>query len=279
MRNTGGWPLVRLPAWRRHMSDPGSYSAEAGSASGAPSPIGSLGRRLLDLILPPQCLSCRGRLVEAGGLCPQCWTEISFIGAPCCPVTGIPFGFEMGPGVLSAEAIAEPPDYHHARVVARYDEGTRPLVHALKYRDRLDVAGPMGVLMAHSGRHLLRRADFLIPVPLYRMRLWRRRYNQSAELARAIGRYADVDVRHDLLQRVRPTRPQVGLTASQRRRNVEGAFAVADASRSAIAGKRVVLVDDVITTGATVNACASALRRACAEQVDVLAFARVVDRA
>lgn len=217
--------------------------------------------------------------MESGRLCPRCWAGVNFIGEPCCPVTGRPFGFDPGEGALSAEAIAEAPDYHHARAVARYDDGTRPLVHALKYRDRLDVAGALGALMAYSGRELLDVADVLIPVPLYRIRLWRRRYNQSAELARAIGLSANVEVRHDILKRVRSTRPQVGLTAGQRRRNVEGAFAVTEISQPAIAGKRVVLVDDVITTGATANACASALRRACAEQVDVLAFARVVDQA
>ncbi len=261
------------------MRDLSSNSSETGDALRTLAPILRAGRLLIDLILPPQCLSCRGGLIEAGGLCPECWAKVTFIGAPSCAVTGLPFGYDPGPGSLSAEAIAEPPDYHRARAVARYDDGTRPLVHALKFRDRLDVAGPMGALMAQSGRDFLNCADILIPVPLYRMRLWRRRYNQSAELARAIGQCADISVRHDVLQRVRPTRPQVGLTASQRRRNVDGAFAVADALRPVIAGKRVVLVDDVITTGATANACASALRRACAEQVDVLAFARVVDRA
>jgi ComF family protein len=132
--------------------------------------------------------------------------------------------------------------------------------------------------MASFGIRLLEQADILVPVPLYRVRLWRRRYNQSAELARVIARHSGVGARNDILKRVRPTRPQVGLTASQRRRNVEGAFAVADAVRPDVAGKRVILVDDVITTGATVNACASALKRACAEQVDVLAFSRVVDQ-
>ena len=238
-----------------------------------------LSRRLVDLVLPPQCLSCGGRLIETGGLCPRCWVMVNFIGEPCCAVTGRPFAYDHGSGAVSAEAIAEPPNYHRARAVSRYDDGTRPLVHALKYRDRLDVAGVLGSLMAFSGNELLEGADLLIPVPLYRVRLWRRRYNQSAELAREISKQANVEVRHDILKRVRPTRPQVGLTASQRRRNVEGAFSVTDFSRPAVAGKRVVLVDDVITTGATVNACASALRRACAEHVDVLAFARVVDQA
>jgi ComF family protein len=135
----------------------------------------------------------------------------------------------------------------------------------------------MGRWMARAGSELLEAADVLIPVPLHWGRAWRRRYNQSGALARIIGRESGVRLRGDLLQRVRATEQQVGLSRAQRASNVQGAFAVAADRKAEIAGRRVVLIDDVLTSGATVDACARALLRAKASQVDVLVFARVVD--
>lgn len=231
----------------------------------------------VDLLLPPQCMLCTAHVTPGGTLCPDCWARIDFVTEPMCPRTGRPFGHDPGAGVLSVEALEGRIAYGRARVVARYEDGIRELVHALKYRDRLDLARPLGHLMARSGQCLLAEADCLVPVPLYRFRLWRRRYNQAALLARWAGAAARVPVRTDLLVRTRPTRPQVGLTGTQRRRNVSGAFAVPDHLVPEVAGRRIVLVDDVITTGATVDACVRCLRRAGAASVDVLALARVTD--
>lgn len=240
-------------------------------------PIAKALHAAVDFVLPPYCLICTERIDAAGTLCARCWGRIDFISRPMCPRTGRPFGHDPGSGVESVEALSGRLRYDRARVVARYDDAVRDLVHALKYRDRLDVARPLGRLMARAGVELMSDANVLVPVPLYGMRLWRRRYNQSALLARSVGDATGVPVRTDLLVRTRATRPQVGLTASQRQRNVSGAFAVPDRLAGEVAGRRIVLVDDVITTGATIDACAGCLRRAGATRVDVLALARVID--
>lgn len=238
--------------------------------------LAASGRAAIGFLLPPYCLICPERVEPGGTLCARCWSRIDFITEPICPQTGRPFGHDPGAGVLSVEALGGRLAYDRARAVARYQDGVLDLVHGLKYRDRLDMAQPLGRLMARAGAELLADADCLVPVPLYRLRQWRRRYNQSALLARWTGQVAGVPVRTDLLVRIRATRPQVGLTASQRQRNVSGAFAVRDHLAGEVTGRRIVLVDDVITTGATVDACGRCLRRAGAASVDVLALARVI---
>jgi predicted amidophosphoribosyltransferase len=142
-------------------------------------------RIALDAVLPPLCASCRAPLADAGGLCPACWARMSFLAPPWCERLGIPFGHDPGPGVLSMEAIADPPAYGRARAAVRYDDVARDLVHRLKYGDRLDLATAMGRWMARAGRELLDDADALVPVPLHWRRLWGRRFNQAAALARA----------------------------------------------------------------------------------------------
>jgi ComF family protein len=233
-------------------------------------------RLALDLALPTLCVACR-EPVDGEGVCPQCWSKLSFIAPPYCPRLGIPFVYDPGPGLLSMEAIADPPAYARARAAVRYDDVARTLVHALKYQDRTDLAPAMGRWMARAGGELLEQADALIPVPLHWRRAWGRRYNQSGALARVIERQTGVKVASEALQRVRPTQQQIGLSRAQRASNVQGAFKVASDRRSDIAGRRIVLVDDVLTSGATVDACARALLRAKAASVDVLVFARVVD--
>jgi ComF family protein len=230
----------------------------------------------LDIALPTLCVACR-EPVAGEGVCASCWSKLSFIAPPYCPRLGIPFVYDPGPDMLSMEAIANPPAYSRARAAVRYDEVARTLVHALKYQDRTDLAPAMGRWMARAGRELLDGADWLIPVPLHWRRAWRRRFNQSGALARVIERQSGVKLRAELLQRVRATEQQVGLSRPQRASNVQGAFQVSAERRSEIAGRRVILVDDVLTSGATVDACARALLRAKAAQVDVLVFARVVD--
>jgi ComF family protein len=233
-------------------------------------------RLALDVALPTLCVACR-EPVDGEGVCANCWSKLSFIAKPFCPRLGIPFVYDPGPELLSMEAIANPPAYTRARAAVRYDDVARTLVHALKFQDRTDLAPAMGRWMARAGQELLTEADWLIPVPLHWRRAWGRRYNQSGAPARAIERQSGVKVRGELLARVRATEQQVGLSRPQRASNVQGAFKVSADRQSEVQGRRVVLIDDVLTSGATVDACARALLRAKAAQVDVLVFARVVD--
>jgi len=233
-------------------------------------------RTALDVALPTLCVACRDP-VAGEGVCPECWSKLAFIERPFCPRLGIPFVYDPGPDMLSMEAIASPPAYQRARAAVRYDDVAKVLVHALKYQDRTDLAPTMGRWMARAGAELLDGADVLIPVPLHWRRGWSRRYNQSGALARSIARQSGVPVAVDTLRRVRPTQQQVGLSRADRARNVQGAFKVAAGRTGRIHGRRVVLIDDVLTSGTTVDACARALLRARAAQVDVLVFARVVD--
>jgi ComF family protein len=233
----------------------------------------------LDVGLPPLCPACREPLGQHGGLCAACWASLSFIAPPYCERLGIPFGYDPGPGILSMEAIADPPAYRKARAAVRYDDVARTLVHSLKYGDRMDLAPALGRWMASAGRSLLAEADALVPVPLHWRRLWARRFNQSAALATVVARQSGVPVLNDGLRRVKATPQQVGLSRSERERNVQGAFRVPAAAKGEVVGRRLIIVDDVLTSGATVEACARTLLRAGAAQVDVLVFARVVQAA
>ena len=233
-------------------------------------------RATLDLALPPLCPACR-EPVEGRGLCPACWSKLSFITRPYCERLGIPFVYDPGPGILSMEAIADPPAYHRARAAVRFDEISRALVHALKYGDRLELAPMMGRWISHAGRELLAEADALVPVPLHWRRLWARRFNQSAMLAAAISAESGVPIAAAALKRVKPTAQQVGLSRSERAPMSKARSACRPEGKPAVAGRRLVLVDDVLTSGATVDGCARALLRAGAANVDVLIFARVAD--
>jgi ComF family protein len=233
-------------------------------------------RAALDLALPHLCAACRAP-VAGQGLCPQCWSKLSFISRPYCERLGIPFVYDPGPGILSMEAIADPPAYHRARAAVRFDEVSRALVHALKYGDRLDLAPMMGRWLANAGRELLADADALVPVPLHWRRRWARRFNQSAVLAAAVSAASGVPLAAGALKRVKATAQQVGLSRSERAANVAGAFRVPPDGKAAVVGRRLVLVDDVLTSGATIEGSARALLRAGAANVDVLVFARVAD--
>lgn len=262
-------PLAEIDALPR----PGAWPRVAGA-------IASLGRIALDAIYPPTCLACRTATAETGALCPQCWRQMRFIERPFCDRLGTPFEQDLGPGLLSPQAIADPPVFARARAVARFEDGpARRLVHRLKYSDRGELAKPMGRWMARAGADILAGADALAPVPLHPLRLWTRRFNQAAALAHAIGAEIGAPCEPFLLTRVKQTRSQVGLSRTQRAENVQGAFRAPAEAQARLKGRRIVLVDDVLTSGATANAAARALLRGGAAQVDVLVFARVVTAA
>ncbi len=240
-----------------------------------PEGLSRLGRWGLDWLIPPQCLACKDEVAQASGLCVACWSKLSFIEPPFCAKLAIPFPYDQGEGALSAAALADPPPWDRARAALLFDDAAQGLVHALKYSDRHEAGILMARLMLRAGADILSGADGLVPVPLHRLRLWRRRYNQSAILARRIARDSRKPFCPELLRRRRPTRSQTGLDQEERRRNVQGAFIVPEESRPLVVGRSFVLIDDVRTTGATLEACTKALKRAGAAHVDVLTFALV----
>lgn len=228
-----------------------------------------------DLALPPICIACGALLDRHGVLCPACWSGVNFIRPPLCDRLGLPLPFDAGGVMISAAALASPPEYGRARAAAHYDGVMRNLIHALKYNDRHEGLGFFGKLLQEAGRGLLAEAEVIVPAPLYRLRLVSRRFNQSALLAKQLARETGLPAELMALQRVKRTQSQVGLTLDQRKRNVAGAFRVKEGHKDKIAGRRVLLIDDVITTGATADACARTLKRAGAAGVDVLALALV----
>ncbi len=230
----------------------------------------------VDAVYPPVCTGC-GRMVgQHRGVCPDCWATLRLIERPYCEVLGVPFSHDLGAGILSADAIANPPVFERLRSVAIHDGIAKSLVHGLKYRDRTDLAVMMAQWMVRASDGSVEACDVVVPVPLHAFRLWGRKFNQSAELARAIARISARPYLPNALIRIKRTAQQVGLGATAREDNVRGAFAVSDAGKAALFGKRVVLVDDVYTTGATVSAATRALKKAGAQDVTVLTFARAM---
>jgi ComF family protein len=234
------------------------------------------GALALDSLLPPRCLSCGVQVDRQGALCPSCWTEVAFVEAPVCARCGLPFEVAVEPDAICGACARREPAFRLARAALRYDDGSRRLILALKHGDRTDAARPFARWMARAGRPLLAEAELIVPVPLHWTRLVRRRFNQAALLAHALAAESGATVAPDLLVRRRRTPSQGGLTARQRALNVRGAFAVQPKRRPRVEGRRVLLVDDVMTTGATIEACTRALHRAGAADVDALVLARVV---
>lgn len=235
-------------------------------------------RYAVDLMLPPVCLSCHEPIATHAALCARCWLRIDFIREPLCDRLGLPLPYTTGDETtLSTAALRRAPDYGRARAVARFDGGMRDLVHRLKYSDRHELLTLFAPMLRAAGHELIARADCLVPVPMHRWRLWHRRFNQAAMLATRLGALTELPVEHRVLARVRHTVSQVNLSWKERRRNVEAAFAVSSRQVERVRGRHVLLIDDVITTGATAEACARALKGAGASEVDVLAMALIAD--
>ena len=229
----------------------------------------------VDFLLPPHGPVCRSAVATRAGICSTCWSSMDFIAEPYCQVYGTPFAFDVGDDIVSAQAIADPPPFAAARAAVKYGSVARELVHNLKYRDRFESAEPMVTAMDRVGAELLERCQLIVPVPMHRLRLLSRRFNQAALLAAGLARRRGLPNDPFALQRRRRTRQQVGLSAHERDANVRGAFFVPAGQRTKIAGRRVLLVDDVYTSGATAKAASRALLRGGAVNVDVLTFANV----
>lgn len=238
------------------------------------------GAGVLDLLMPPRALDERTSVgaVQSRGLTADAWSRISFIEAPVCEACGAPFEYDFGPDARCAACLARAPVFDRARAACLYDDASRDLILKLKHADRTDLAPLFARWLARAAGGLIADADAIAPVPLHPLRLIRRRFNQAAEIARPLAAAVGLAYWPDALERVRRTQSQAGKSGSGRRRNMAGAFRVARRWRQRVAGARVLLVDDVLTTGATAEACARALKAAGAARVDLAVIARVKER-
>ncbi|WP_115733662.1 ComF family protein [Aminobacter aminovorans] len=222
------------------------------------------------ILFPPVCAGCRRQVTQTGALCGACWPKLPFLEMPWCEVMGTPFSHDFGAGFLSAEAIANPPPFNRARAAVAYTGIARRMVQGLKFHDRTDLAPWMARWMLRAGAELVADAEVVVPVPLHWRRFFWRQYNQSAELARAIASLSGVPFAPMAV------RQQIGLGLREREDNVRAAFVVPPEAEIDVRGRRVLVIDDVYTTGATVAAVTRALRKGGAGAVDVLTFARVL---
>jgi len=236
--------------------------------------------RAIDLILPPLALD-DGERPQSPGLTARSWERIAFIDGPLCDGCGAPYPYDVGAGVLCPACSVGVRLISRTRAACLYDEHSRDLILKLKHADRTDLAPLFARWLSRAAAELIEHADLVCPVPLHRRRLLARRYNQAAEIARPLARFArsktgaKVTYAPDLLVRARATPTQGGKSGRGRRENVRNAFAVPKGAVAKVAGKRVLLIDDVLTTGATAEACARALLRAGAAAVDLAVVARV----
>jgi ComF family protein len=232
-------------------------------------------RPLLDFALPPRCPGCGAITGEPHRFCLDCWRSLAFLADPCCACCGIPFAYPAQEEALCGRCLAEPPPFGRLRAAVAYGEVSRQVALKLKYSGRPGLAETLAHFML---RHLDpgEREALLVPVPLHRWRIWKRGYNQAALIASALSRRTGLPADLDLIERTRATPPLKGLGRRERALAVRGAFKVPRSARNRLAGRSVLLVDDVYTSGATAAACARALKRGGAASVDVLCWARVV---
>lgn len=231
-----------------------------------------LARPVITFALPPVCGLCRRVVSEEVSLCPACWHKLHFIAPPFCGCCGTPLLSKAAHGSLCASCLTTPPLYSVARAAVDYDAPCRVLIGRFKYGDQMHLAKTFVQWMQRIGPEAIEGANLVVPVPLYRWRLFRRKYNQAALLAEEVAKQNNLAMSYTALTRIRSTSPQVGKKRAERLKNVRGAFVAS----SEVEGKTVLLIDDVYTTGATLDSCTQALLERGAQEVRVLSIARVI---
>jgi ComF family protein len=229
----------------------------------------------LDFLLPHLCAHCRRPIGREPGVCAACWAQLSFITTPQCHCCGLPFPYDLGPEALCVECLERPPSFTLARAALRYDDAAKPLLLGFKHADKIHWRGLLTKMLLPQAAPILAGAAGMIPVPLHWSRLLRRKYNQAALIAQELSALAAIPHRPELLRRDKRTTPHVAMNRKQRQKNVTGAFSVPEKFHTDVAGKTWVLIDDVYTTGSTVDACSKALLAAGASEIRVLCLARV----
>ncbi len=234
------------------------------------------GKLAVDFLYPPSCINCHTPIIKEQSLCAKCWGQLRAINEPFCPILGIPFTVDLGPNALSAQAISKPPIFDRARSAFIYCDISAAIISRLKYGDRPELAKYCARLMANIINPIFEDNPLLVPVPLHWSRQWARRYNQAGQIAAHLAKIFDLQLEVNLVKRIKRTKRQVGLSSKEREKNVANAFLAASNAAKIAANRRIVIVDDVITTGATLNGVAKALKKVGINKIDAVSFARVV---
>ena len=235
-----------------------------------------IAQTIIDYIFPPTCLLCNSFVDKQGTLCNICWVDVTFCPTSVCHICGLPFEYEVEEKTLCGNCVKLTPFFSHARYVCLYDDKTKKLIFDLKYKDKTFLVPSLSKMIHNIGKEYIEACDYIIPVPLHKKRLYNRKYNQSAMIAKQIAKLSNKPMFPSLLTRKKNTISQTGLSQEKRIANVYNAFSVSKQYKMLVKNAHIVLIDDVLTTGATVNACSKTLIKSGAQKIDVLTFSRTV---
>lgn len=237
--------------------------------------IKKLATKLIRIIFPKSCLICN-QIISDGNFCAGDWNDLRFLHKPACDICFEPFEFKVDDKMLCGACLQRPPEYFKAVAILAYDEISKNLITKFKYFDQTDLVKYFAKLMFNGAKEMLEDVDFIAPVPLHKLRIIKRKYNQSAMLAKNISALGGKKSILDLLIRTKNNKPQASLNQKDRRKNVAGIFTVHQKYLPQIKGKNILLIDDVMTTGSTVEACAKTLKKAGAQKIYVLVIAKTL---